>query len=494
MGEAEKADYHFKHEALLQLASQVAGSNSNPSSQVDVKTEPLEEVFVPESKDGDSSEVETRSKNPAPSFQVFVPEFKGPAENTGSNPATVTVKTEPPEQVFVMSSEESSASLSKPPPVQVASGPRGKPFRPIRPRVQTLGDAMRIQGDAMKIQRETSMRIQRETAIKHQQFDFTKLTPPTTAAPVLTTTSEPPIVLPTFTLPPLTAPPASEVLLPLAKRQPPSAFQLFQSEKGGTVMKNLAYPTHSNGIKKLTQMWSSLPIEERVAYEKRAVILKSEYLKLYSTDGEVGNKQNTEERVAYEMQAVIHKSEYLKLYGTDGEAGKTQDGWGGCVTLAKGGQAGSKRPDKIPDAFRMQRIFSIKATLGQTEWDNKIRSDPNFIIGINESIANEWAAMGPKYHQAARKHYKSNIDWYLLQWLHVMSEDEKASYYNEAEDALIKNPHFIIHNQKNKRPPHPFVLFNNEIYQEHFRKTAEHQDCPEVLQESSERYLILLRI
>ena len=102
--------------------------------------------------------------------------------------------------------------------------------------------------------------------------------------------------------------------------------------------------------------------------------------------------------------------------------------------------------------------------------------------------------MGPKYHQSARKHFKSNIDWYLLQWLHVMSEDEKASYYNDAEDALTKNYYFVIHNQKNKRPPHPFDLFNNEIYQQHFRKTAAHQDCPEVLQESSERYLIFLHI
>ena len=75
----------------------------------------------------------------------------------------------------------------------------------------------------------------------------------------------------------------------------------------------------------------------------------------------------------------------------------------------------------------------------------------------------------------------------MLQWLHVLEEDEVEGYLEEAQKLLLDKPFFVFHNQKDRRPPSPFLLFNSDVYQDHFSHLP-YQTHPEVLQESSERW------
>ena len=92
-----------------------------------------------------------------------------------------------------------------------------------------------------------------------------------------------------------------------------------------------------------------------------------------------------------------------------------------------------------------------------------------------------------EYQTQANKHFKDNIDWYMLQWLHVLEEDEVDGYLEEAQKLLLDKPFFVFQDQKDRRPPSPFLLFNSDVYQDHFSHLP-YQTHPEVLLESSERW------
>merc|ERR1719419_666999 len=83
------------------------------------------------------------------------------------------------------------------------------------------------------------------------------------------------------------------------------------------------------------------------------------------------------------------------------------------------------------------------------------------------------------HHQGVKNHFKLNVDWYWLQWLHVMTEGEREPYYAESEELLTSKPNFVYLGRRDRRPATPFLLFSSEIREDHFPEVD--RLTPEVL-------------